>query len=99
MRSFVASILGLSAVLAASVAQAQGPASQGLTETQAPPAATSGSVVLSGPLPLLTIGNTQLIVNAPVIAPDSNVANRTFEGQPMTGREAILAPPPYIDGP
>jgi hypothetical protein len=49
------------------------------------------SAVMRGPHPLFTIGGFNGVVDAPVAAPDSSVAYRTFEGQPMTGADAILA--------
>ncbi len=43
--------------------------------------------------PLVIDGNWALTIWAPAASPgDSGAAYRTFEGQPMTGRESVLAP-------
>jgi len=44
------------------------------------------------PPPLFSVLGTPVIVDAPVAAPYCNCATQNFAGQPMRGREAVIAP-------
>ncbi|HEY2133941.1 MAG TPA: hypothetical protein VGH36_13385 [Acetobacteraceae bacterium] len=93
MRFIVASAIGITALLgtAASHAQttyAQTPADEALSQSWSGPPA---SVVDHAPHTLFSIGGVNVVVNAPVDAPDSGIAYRNLEGQPMQSRDAVLA--------
>lgn len=77
------------ATLAPAIAAAQPAPRGGLTEL-APAPVPSNLPPPAGPHVLFSIGGFGLVVNAPVQGANSNTPFRTFEGQPMTGREALL---------
>lgn len=65
------------------------------TTTMAAPPVGMGLSAVQGQHPLFTLGNLQGFVAAPVATPgDSNGAYGNFEGQPASGRDALLTQPP-----
>jgi hypothetical protein len=92
MRFIVASVIGFAALLGTTTSHAQtapAPVSANAALSQSwsgPPAGADDA-----PHTLFSIGGLNVVVNAPVDAPDSGMAYRTFEGQPMQSRDSTLA--------
>lgn len=99
-RSFIIGASMLCAVGVAAPAMAQSSVPRFTRTAPAAPAAGAGlSAVAPGPRPLFTIGGFNGVIDAPVEAPNSGIAYRTYQGQPMTGRDAILGSAPGAHGP
>jgi hypothetical protein len=96
MRLIAACILAVMAISMVRPAHAQTATSaspQGLIESQPAPVQPGGA---AQPTPPKTSG---VVVTAPVATPNSNGAYQTFEGQAMTGKDAVAAPSGTTNGP
>jgi hypothetical protein len=87
MRFIFASVIGIAALLGTTASYAQTPANDTLGQSWSGPPASADDA----PHTLFSIGGLDVVVNAPVDAPDSGMAYRTFEGQPMQSRDSTLA--------
>ena len=86
-----AGLLLATPALAQSVAPPPGLSVQG-ESIGIPPANPSQGSAFGNPEPAFHIFGIPVGISAPVNAPYVNSATTTFAGQPMTGRDAVMAP-------